>query len=267
VSAPHPRLAAWWIDDPRNPGRATLDCPAVQRLATLAAPGSVLRDLGGSMSLNVHLEAADLVLRVHQPFVSRARLAAVQEVRCALVRQGLLVPVPVPLQGRTIVRCGDRLAEFERFLPHTRPTPILESYVWLFGALGHLHQALATLDLAVPRPVVATYAPPGTAARWLAVTQATIDGDGMATETIRRARAVLRRVRTRWMPAASLPRQLVHGDVRLSNICRTPSGETVFLDFGFLTVRPRVHDVANALAFMLLAFKQTSDPARADLAT
>jgi Ser/Thr protein kinase RdoA (MazF antagonist) len=45
---------------------------------------------------------------------------------------------------------------------------------------------------------------------------------------------------------------LVHGDVRLSNVRRTPDGETVYFDFGFLARRPRIHDLAYALAWIVL---------------
>lgn len=55
------------------------------------------------------------------------------------------------------------------------------------------------------------------------------------------------------MPASALPVRLVHGDVRLSNVCRTSAGETVYLDFGFLAARPRIHDLAYSLAFMVPA--------------
>jgi Ser/Thr protein kinase RdoA (MazF antagonist) len=54
------------------------------------------------------------------------------------------------------------------------------------------------------------------------------------------------------VPAADLSAQLVHGDVRLSNVRRTTEGETVYFDFGFLARRPRIHDLAYALAWMML---------------
>jgi hypothetical protein len=36
-------------------------------------------------------------------------------------------------------------------------------------------------------------------------------------------------------------------------VCRTAEGRTVYFDFGFLAWRPRIHELAYALAFMLLA--------------
>ena len=130
------RLADWWIDDPDNPGRASLSSPAVQHLAVELVPGCRLADLGGTMSLNARLDPADLVLRVHQPFVSRQRLLAVQAARSTLAHGGLNAPVPIVRGGSTLFRCGDRWAELEPYIPHARPEPTLASYQWLFGEIG-----------------------------------------------------------------------------------------------------------------------------------
>lgn len=254
-SRSHPHLLAWWTDDPAHPDRVTLNNPAVQRLVAEIDPGAQATDLGGVMSLNVGLDRAGLVLRVQQPFVSRSRLLALQEVRRRLAGQGLVVPAPVCRGNAAILRCGDRWAELEEYVPHERLVPELDSYGWLFGAMGVLHRALARLDLPVPRPLVATYAPPGSLRRWLPVTEAAVTGDPEAAEAAEVARLLcdlVRRLRGQWVPASALPSQLIHGDVRLSNVCRTPVGETLYLDFGFLAVRPRIHDLAYALAFMVL---------------
>jgi hypothetical protein len=90
----HPRLLEWWMDDPSNPGRMLLNDPDVQKLITEISPKSKANDHGGFMSLNVRMELADLVLRIHQPFVSRRRLLAIQELRRRCADQGLLVPIP-----------------------------------------------------------------------------------------------------------------------------------------------------------------------------
>lgn len=261
---PHPRrLLEWWTDDPANPGRATLANPAVQQLAAAIAPGGVATDLGGTMSLNVRIEPAGLVLRVHEPFESRRRLLAVQAVRSRLAKQGLLAPVPLEHDGSTLFRCGgDRWAELEAYLPNEKPTPTPAAYAWLFAAMGRLHRALAALELTVPRPLIATYAPPGSLRRWLPITEAAVQNDAEAREIVRFSRCLLRQLRELWVPATRLPRQLVHGDVRLGNVCRSPSGDTIYLDFGFLAVRPRIHELAYSLAFMALAVNDDNDPAQ-----
>jgi Ser/Thr protein kinase RdoA (MazF antagonist) len=67
-----------------------------------------------------------------------------------------------------------------------------------------------------------------------------------------------------WTPAARLPRQLVHGDVRLGNLRLDPGGETVIHDFGFASIRPRVHDLAYSLAYMVSGLGGAGDPASFD---
>lgn len=256
----HSRLLEWWKDDPSDPDRPSLNTPDVQRLVTEIAPGSHATDLGGTMSLNARLNPAGFVLRVHQPFVSRQRLLAVQQVRRCLANLGLVIPVPLRWDHSMVFRCGNRWAEREEYIPHTRLEPIPDSYRWMFGALGTLHQALAALDVTVPRPLLATYAPPSSLYRWLPITELAVQDDLEASDIARLLRDLIRRLRVLWLPATQLPQHLVHGDVRLSNVCRTPGGETVYLDFGFLAWRPRIHDLAYSLAFMLLALKVYQAP-------
>lgn len=262
MSVQHPYLLAWWNDNPADPDRPTLDNPDVQRLAAAISPGARMTDLGGVMSLNARLDPDDLVLRVHQPFVSRPRLLAVQRVRRALADAGLVVPVAVDWRNATVFRCGMRWAEMEEYLPHERAAPTHDAYRWLFGAMGTLHRALAALDVAVPRPLIATYAPPGTLRRWLPVTEAAVQGDAHAAEVARFLRDLIGRLRGQWLPAHLLPVQFVHGDVRLSNVGRAPDGGVVYLDFGFLARRPRIHDLAYALAFMVYALGGHHTPER-----
>jgi Ser/Thr protein kinase RdoA (MazF antagonist) len=252
VRLTHPHLLEWWTDDPASPDRPSLNAPGVQQLIAAISPASHATDLGGVMSLNVRLDAAGLVLRVHQPFVSRRRLLALQKVRRSLASQGLVVPAPVRWNNSTVFRCRDRWAELEKYLPHERPVATFDSYAWMFGAMGTLHRALAQLDLAVPRPLVATYAPPGSLRRWLPVTERAVQGDPQAAGVAQLLRSLVRQLRRRWLPATELPIQLIHGDVRLSNVCRTREGRTVYFDFGFLAWRPRIYELAYALAFMIL---------------
>jgi len=217
------------------------------------SPQSHAIDLGGVMSLNVGLDPAGLVLRVHQPWVTRQRLLALQEARRRLASQGFIVPTPVRWNEAPLFRCRNRWAELETYVPHERLAPRLDAYTWLFRAMGALHGALRDLDLAVPRPLVATYAPPGSLRRWLPVTEAAVQGDPEAADVARLLRTLVQQLQRQWLPATELPGQLVHGDVSLRNVCRAADGRTVYLDFGFLARRPRIHELAHALAKMLLA--------------
>lgn len=256
----YPRLLAWWQDDPLDPDRPTLNNPDVRRLINAIDPHAQATDLGGVMSLNVRLQPADLVLRVHQPWVSRRRLLALQQVRQQLVKQGLIVPQAVRWQGTTMLACGKRWAELEHYLPHERLAPAWAAYAWLFHELGTLHRKLAALDLPVPRPLVATYASPATLRRWVAVTEGAVRDDPEAGRIVELICDLVRRLGTHWTPASQLPVHLIHGDVRLSNVCRTPAGTCVYFDFGFLARRPRVHDLAYAVAYMVRALDHHHEP-------
>ncbi len=261
MNSVHPHMLAW-REDPSDPDRPLLSNPEVRRLAAEIAPDSQPTDLGGTFSLNVGLASAGLVLRVHQPFVSRARLLAVQEVRRRLADQGLIVPVPLPWRGSTVFRCGNRWAELEEYIPHEQPAPTLDSYMWLFRAMGVLHRGLDAIRLSVPRPYWTTYAPPGTLRRWLPILESAVRDDPEAAEIARQLRGLVGRLRSRWVPVAELPVQLVHGDVRLGNVARRADGETVYLDFGFLARRPRIHELGYSLAWMILALGGHRDPER-----
>ncbi len=129
----------------------------------------------------------------------------------------------------------------------------LQTYAWLFGALGELHRAIAPLKLPVSRPVLASYTPPGTLRRWLAATTAAVARDPEAAEVADDLRRPLGKLTTAWVPATQLPRQPVHGDIHLANVGSAPYGRPSYLDFANITVAPRVHDVAYALAHMVFA--------------
>ena len=251
-----------WREDPSDPDRPLLSDPDVQRLAAEIAPSSAVTDLGGAFSLNVRLEPADLVLRVHQSFMTRRRLVAQQEVRRRLAGQGLTVPVPMEWRGSTLLRCGSQWAELEEYIPHEMPAATIDSYLWLYGAMGTLDRALDATDVRVPRPYFATYGPPGTLLRWLPVTEAAVRDDPEATVIARHLRRLIGQLRGQWVTARKLPMRLVHGDVKLRNVACGADGGTVYLDFGFMAHRPRVHEPGYALARMLLTLGAGEAPER-----
>jgi Ser/Thr protein kinase RdoA (MazF antagonist) len=166
------------------------------------------------------------------------------------------VPQPLSWRSRKVFRCGKRWAELETYLPHQRLPPNWDTYHWLFGKMGRLHRELAALDVRVPRPLVATFAPPGTLQRWLPVTEAAVQEYPQAAQAARLLRELANRLRHLWVPATHLPNQLIHGDIQPNNLVRGSNGQPIYLDFGFAAVRPRVHDLAYALAFMALALNK-----------
>lgn len=215
------------------------------------APGCSIRDLGGHFSLNLHLEDAGLVLRVHQPFVSRQRLLDLQELRRHLSGQGVNVPVATAWQGRTVFRCSGRWAELEPFIPHQVGPPNVERCSEVLADLATLDRHLATYRGPLTRPVIATWATPSSLGRWLAATSAAVADDREATRVIEELSALSRTVARRWVPSRDLVCQVVHGDGKANNLPRTAAGEVVVLDFGFAARRPRVHDLAYSLSWAI----------------
>jgi Ser/Thr protein kinase RdoA (MazF antagonist) len=247
----HSRLIRWWTDDPLDPGRLTMNDQDVRNLVKQISPDSTVTDLGGTMSLNVKIEPDNFVLRIHQPFMTRQRLLAVQDVRIRCTEQGLIVPLPV--YGMPLLRCRNRWVELEKYIPHERLKPTEDSYVWLFQAMGVLHSTLAKINVMVPRPLVATYATPSTLRRWNKVTETVVQGDTEVTEHIRALHDLVKMLSKQWVYSSEIPVHLIHGDVRLSNVCQNSDRNTIFFDFGFAAHRPRIHDIAYAISFMVLA--------------
>ncbi|MFI1094437.1 phosphotransferase enzyme family protein [Streptomyces sp. NPDC020917] len=232
------------------PGRERAGGDAeLRHLVEDLAPGDRPVDLRGTFSRNLHLPGAGLVLRVHPPTDSLRRVTAERALRRRLLDAGVRTARPVAWHGREAVRVGGRWAELEEYMPHRSQPP---GDAWLFGALGRLHRVLASLDLTVPRPAVATYGPPRSLRRWLAVTGPAVAHHPEATRTVARVRRLVARLDTRWVPATALPVHPVHGDAKTGNIVADAQGAAVYLDFGFAAVRPRVHDLAYALAWRLL---------------
>jgi hypothetical protein len=93
------------VDDSTAPpaalyARPTLDERSVRTVLESLGVTSVPTDLGGTMSLNLHLEELGLVLRVHPRFESLDRLHALRALRRTLEAGGARVGVPQPLFGR-----------------------------------------------------------------------------------------------------------------------------------------------------------------------
>ncbi len=233
--------------------RTSLEEPWVRVLADEVSPGTEVVDLGGCLSLNVHLVKSALVLRIHQPFVSAARIRALQRLRQQLAAAGLTVGEPRTLGGSWLRRCGDRWAELETFQDHTELGTGWSDYCWMYAGMGRLHRHLSAPGIhPPPRPFWSTYAPPGSLRRWLGVTRGRVHSKSPAGDTVHRLATLIGRLRRHWVSAAALPQQLIHGDVRRVNMGRSPAGEPVYLDFGFAAVRPRVHDLAYCLSWIVL---------------
>jgi Ser/Thr protein kinase RdoA (MazF antagonist) len=241
-------MRTWWADFDRPLPTE----PDVRAVIQEVAPGTDVTDLGGCLSLNLWLHSANLVLRVHQPFMSRWRVLALRELRRRLADDGLLVAEPRATNGKQLRRCGDGLAELETYVPHQDLPGTWESYLWMFRGIGRLHRRLSGLNVPIPKPAVSTFAPPGSLRRWLRVTAQVVKDDPAGRSTVAHTQRLVRLLGAQWIPGRALPTHLIHGDGKLSNIRCTPNGETAYLDFGFAASRPRIHDLAHSLAWIIL---------------
>jgi Ser/Thr protein kinase RdoA (MazF antagonist) len=169
------------------------------------------------------------------------------------VAHGLTVGAPQTVLGQELVSVGPWCVEAETFVRADRPPATWESYVWMFRAMGHLHRALdAGAPLELPPPEVATYASPDELRTLIATTAAAVASDEEAAALAADVRSMLDPLERQWTSPERLPRQVIHGDVRLGNVARATGGGVAYFDFGFAARRPRVHDLAYALFWIVL---------------
>ena len=232
--------------------RPALEDDDVQRALERWARAREVRDVGGTMSLNLHVVDEGVVLRVHPRFVVRKRVDALQAVRHRLLAHGLVVAEPIACDQHE----GGRVTEVETYLEGREPPPTPDSYRWMFEAMGRLHSALATFDASdVPPPGVATWGPPTLLDEQLALTAAAVAGDLEAAALAAHVRGLAELLAEQWIDESRLPNHLIHGDVRLGNVVAADGdgdGEAVYFDFGFMAVRPRVFDLAYSLSWIVL---------------
>src|SRR5207248_1706134 len=162
--------------------------------------------------------------------------------------QGLTVGVPRPLLGEEILLLDGRVAEVETFVDAKKPNPTWDSYVWMYEAMGNLHNAIdqGAARLELPAPGVATYASPAELRASMHATSTAVSSDEHAAAIAKQVSDMVDVLDRQWVRPESLPEQLVHGDIRLGNLTQTVNGPAYF-DFGFAARRPRIHELAYSL--------------------
>jgi homoserine kinase type II len=193
------------------------------------------------------------VLRV-SGFLSAAEVRAEHRILRRL-RQGRLpfqVPEPVAaLDGRTVIGTPAGPATVCGWLPGVRPGMDGEAAFERFGrAAGQLGAALAEVPL---QEAIRDWR---TDPRWIQPDDPPVDvlcgqlrSAGMSAAQAELLSATARRIGRWWPTAASMPAQVIHGDLAASNMLADPdTGEvTGLLDFELAGAGYRVQDILAAL--------------------
>ena len=254
------------MDQPTTPATVTplgpraVSSPRLIETARSAwglGPVTGTTDLGGTYNLNLRLQTdrESVVLRVHRPWVSPARLAATQAIRLGLRELGL--PVVAPLSacsGTMAVTVDGRLAEVEPWLPDDGGADDRDRLLVAAELLGQLHAGLRAVRPTVP--IVPALVSNNLSLRvfddWLARTARAVgavprsDDTVVAEQACRDAEGIARQARS--ILRATGVRQLVHGDYGHENVRFTGLVATAIVDVDFLHEGERIVDLAD-LAF------------------
>jgi hypothetical protein len=145
------------VDDAGGDRRGTRAVVSWELWEVLAArwaiPRQQGRDLGGSLNLNLLVSPGgeQVVVRVHQPSVSPARLEAIEAARDRLDAAGVPCSARVPAHdGARWARAGDRLVEVERYIPHNGWMNTPPRLARGLPILGRIHTLLADAEVCPP---------------------------------------------------------------------------------------------------------------------
>ncbi|HLH68616.1 MAG TPA: hypothetical protein VKY90_06205 [Candidatus Dormibacteraeota bacterium] len=228
----------------------------------------VERDLGGTYNLNllIRSRSGHHVLRVHRPWSSVARVAALQETRSRLAAVGLPVarPVGVPL------RVQGRVVEVEEFVVHDRVADTWDRAEIAFALLGRLHDALRRVTPApLLLPAVSHAGGPFYILAWLERLEWALSHlpsrpeAALGRAACRETGCLLKRLTAWWRRhVAWLPRQPIHGDFGCADVTFRREKIAAVLDFDFLAPRERAFDLARSLWTFLRRLAPGVPPAR-----
>jgi len=232
-----------------------------------------IQDLGGTYNLNLHVRtiSGEYVVRVHRPWVTRARLGQLHDVRKTLVSAKLPIPeLMVSCTGKTTYCYQDRLVTVERFVVHEATADNWERYEVAFALLGRLHDILVervdTMNFTPPR--ISNYGAPEMLLRWLQQTEYVVRQFGVdaktkqALDVCNEVRQLLVTIRVWWQETGDqLPQQLIHGDYGGENLLFTQDQAAAILDFDFLAIRERIFELAYCIYWMLTRLEAKQEPA------
>ena len=218
--------------------------------------------LGGATNgvARVESDRGAVVVRVHRPWTTPARLASVHHIQAHLRTHGLPIPPTlVTRTGTSWTELHDRLVEVTVYVPHDGPADTWGRMGEAYEHLGRLHHALSQVppSTLVPPPY-SSYADPHVALRMLRETERAFHADqgragyAAATATRTAAGALLRRLaHERAHYEAALPRSIIHGDYGGENVLMRGEQVAAILDFDYMAARARIVDVAYTLYWTL----------------
>jgi Ser/Thr protein kinase RdoA (MazF antagonist) len=225
--------------------RASPDDPAVSALIDRVARGAEWADIGGGFNLNLRIDVEPpVVLRIHRPWVRRARVAGLRRLRERLQRTQVRVARPIPIADRDLLRVADRWAELDEFIDHVQPPADEDSYVRLFEELGRVHAALKAVWGPGPPEPLDDHRTFGQLRHSVGFTRRRL---GAQSEPVVRRMRRLTGELSRLRKEVELPCAPIHGDYRLGNAGELPDGSWVTFDLDFARVRERLYDVAASL--------------------
>src|SRR5262245_59186814 len=229
--------------------------------------GDAVRDLGGSSNLNILLldKRRRVVVRVYRPWVTAARLAAIQCVRQRLAAGGAPCAQPIlTLDGEPWIEVDDRLVEVEPYIEHDAKMDSWGRLAAGLPLLGRIHALLQPLAVSAagraapaanhiePRDVL-----PGVrrGAEHIRRWDATSTELELATASEELALLVAGAERR----VEKLPRQVVHGDFWDDNVLFHAGRIVQIADLDFMGERARTDDLALTLYYTNSTF--ADDPA------
>lgn len=222
--------------------------------------GEFVADLGGSYSTNLKVGgASELVVRIHQDFVTEQRLAAEQVARRVLARDDIPVALPLDIfEGRSIARLADgRVVEVEPFIAADDRMDTPDRLISGAGLLARVHDCWlrAGLPPAAQRVRYANHLPTELAEPRVRLGAERIRGwdDPGLNEFADRVVEHITEVVRREAPLVSqLATQPGHGDWWDNNVLFRDGRPAVVLDLGFMASRRRIDDLALPMWFHLL---------------
>lgn len=237
------------------------DLHAITAAYGLTATGDP-QALGGATNGVVRLgtDCGEVVVRVHRPWTTPARIENIHAIQQRLRHRGL--PVPEVLRtsgGATWSLLGDRLIEVAAYVPSDGPADTWERIEVAAALLGPLHSALASLSPSslVP-PAYSGHATPKQALQMLGETEQAFHTDrtkeGYAAAAVARAATyeLMRTLAGEWARYAPLlPTQLIHGDYGADNVLLRQGARAAILDFDLMARRERLAELACMLYWSL----------------